>query len=127
LESLLKAISLDYYDCDKNLLKDICFIEKAMLEAAEVMGASVKTYSFHEFEPFGVSGAVIIAESHLAIHTFPEYSFAAVTIETCGTKINSWDAHFFLKEKFKAKSSNHSESRRGLFDAPRGSMPHKPV
>jgi len=127
LESLLKAIILDYYDCDKNLLKDIRFIEKAMLEAAEVMGASVKTHSFHEFEPHGVSGAVIIAESHLAIHTFPEYGFAAVTIETCGNKINPWDAHFFLKEKFKAKLSNQSEIRRGLFDAPRGSMPHKPV
>ena len=127
MESLLRVEILDYYECDKELLKDIGFIENVMLEAAQVMGASVKTHSFHKFSPFGISGAVIIAESHLAIHTFPEYGFAAVTVESCGRKINPWDAHFFLQDKLKAKRSNHTELHRGLFDAPPGSMPNKPV
>ena len=124
---MLNVQILDYFDCDKELLKDLGFIEKVMLEAAEVIGANVMAHSFHRFEPFGISGAVIISESHLAIHTFPEYGFAAVTVESCGKKIDPWEAYYFLQDRLKAKKSNSSSLQRGLFDAPRGSMPHKPV
>jgi S-adenosylmethionine decarboxylase len=54
-----------------------------MLRAAREVGATVVTHSFHRFQPYGISGVVVIAESHLSIHTWPEHSYAAVDIFSC--------------------------------------------
>ncbi len=126
MESLVRLVGVDYFDCDPKILKDKEYIQKIMLEAAEIMGARVINYSFHVFNPHGISGTVTIAESHLAIHTWPEYRYAAVDFEVCGRKIDPWEGHHLLLEKLKSKRSSHFEMRRGLFDAPAGSLPHKP-
>lgn len=55
-----------------------------MLQAARVIGATVMGETFHQFAPQGVSGTVVIAESHLSIHTWPEAAYAAIDIYTCG-------------------------------------------
>lgn len=55
-----------------------------MNEAAEAMGATIVTSTFHHFSPLGISGVVVIMESHLTIHTWPEYGYAAIDIFTCG-------------------------------------------
>lgn len=126
MQSLIKLISVDYHECDAEILKDLKYIEKAMLEAAMAMGATALGHCFHRFSPHGVSGAVIVAESHLAIHTWPEYRYAAVDFEVCGRKIDPWEGFHLLLEKLKAKRTSQFEMARGLFDAPPGSMPHKP-
>lgn len=74
----------EFTGCDAAALADLGLITGVMLRAAEASGATVVTHSFHHFSPYGVSGAVIIAESHLAIHTWPEHRFAAVDFFTCG-------------------------------------------
>lgn len=71
-------------DCDPVVLADVDLIRGHMLEAARSAGCTIITQAFHHFSPMGVSGAVIIAESHLAIHTWPEYRYAAVDVFTCG-------------------------------------------
>lgn len=71
-------------DCDPVVLADVDLIRGHMLEAARIAGCTIITQAFHHFSPMGVSGAVIIAESHLTIHTWPEYRYAAVDVFTCG-------------------------------------------
>ncbi|MFS8541978.1 MAG: adenosylmethionine decarboxylase, partial [Tissierellales bacterium] len=68
---------------------------------------------FHTFNPYGVSGVVVIQESHLAIHTWPEYGYAAVDLFTCGEDINPWIAFDYLKNKLKAEKTETMELDRG--------------
>jgi S-adenosylmethionine decarboxylase proenzyme len=117
-----KAINLgrhvlaELYDCDPNVLNNVHMIENFMVEAAVECGATVVEKNFHMFSPYGVSGVVIIAESHLAIHTWPEYGYAAVDLFTCGESCDPMVAYEYLKKKFNANSSSYSELKRGMFN-----------
>ena len=75
---------LELRDCDEALLDDVHHIEDAMVGAAREAGGTLLARSFHKFEPRGVTGIVAIAESHLSIHTWPEHSYAAADVFTCG-------------------------------------------
>ena len=88
MNSLLELVLIDLYECDHARLLNAEEIRDGMVKAAQLMGAEVIGHSFHTFEPWGVSGTVTIAESHLAVHTWPEYDFAAVTFETCGQRMD---------------------------------------
>jgi len=74
--------------CDASRLSDLDCVREAMLEAARVSGATIITHTFHHFAPLGISGVVIVSESHLAIHTWPEHGFAALDYFTCGDSID---------------------------------------
>ena len=78
IEQLGRHILVEYYNCDKEILKDHELIEKHMKQAAIEAKATIVQSCFHKFNPWGVSGAVIIQESHLTIHTWPEFGFAYV-------------------------------------------------
>ena len=69
------------------------------------------------FSPHGVSGVVIISESHLAIHTWPELGYAAVDLFTCGDKCDPKVAYEFLKNAFHSTKASFSELKRGKIDA----------
>lgn len=84
MKYLGKHIILELNDCATDLLKDPKSIQSIMEATALAMGATIVTSNFHHFSPLGVSGVVIIMESHLTIHTWPEYNYAAVDIFTCG-------------------------------------------
>ena len=75
---------VEYFGCERAVLDDSRYVEDAMRAAAEAAGATVVTTAFHRFAPQGVSGVVVIAESHLSIHTWPEHGYAAVDFYTCG-------------------------------------------
>ena len=92
-------VLLDLYNCHKDL-ENSQFVEEALLEAAQRAGATVVSHHFHKFSPVGVSGVVIIQESHLTIHTWPEHNFASVDIYTCGEEMNFTAAVNYLKSKF---------------------------
>lgn len=79
-----KQIILELYDCNPTKLSDPQLIEMEMRCAALAMNATIVTSTFHHFSPLGVSGVVVIQESHLTIHTWPEYGYAAIDIFTCG-------------------------------------------
>ena len=86
------------------LLKDVEFIEKALKEAAIKARATILNSFFHKFGGAGgVTGVLALAESHLSIHTWPEYSSAAIDIFMCNN--NPYMACDFLIEKFKATNS----------------------
>ena len=99
MNALGRHLLVELYDCDKEALNDLGFLRKAMVDAAIECGAVVLGDSFHRFSPQGVSGVVIIAESHLSIHTWPEYGYAAVDVFTCGTSVQPEKAAEVLIEK----------------------------
>lgn len=116
MEYLGKHILVEYYNCSSDHLNDRDFIEKIMNEAATLANATIVQSVFHHFNPYGISGAVIIAESHLSIHTWPEYQFAAVDVFTCGETLNPWLAFEHLKAELKAERFEHKDIKRGILE-----------
>lgn len=113
MASLGRHIIVEYYDCTPELLNDVVGIEKSMESAAEEAGATIINSTFHHFSPYGVSGVVVIQESHLAIHTWPEYGYASVDLFTCGDTVNPWVSYQALKEAFEAGHGSAVELSRG--------------
>ena len=105
-------ILVEFMNCDPKIMNDVAGIERDMVAAAQKAGATVINSTFHHFSPFGVSGVVVIQESHLAIHTWPEYGYAAVDLFTCG-EMDAWISFDHLKECFGSTSYSALEMKRG--------------
>jgi S-adenosylmethionine decarboxylase proenzyme len=112
LTALGHHLLAEFTGCDPRTLASLELVTSAMLQAAEASGASIVTHSFHHFSPHGVSGAVIIAESHLAIHTWPEHGFAAVDFFSCGP-VDMVRGLAVLKVAFGATGETRLELERG--------------
>ncbi|MEN0005944.1 MAG: adenosylmethionine decarboxylase [Bacteroidota bacterium] len=110
---------IELRDCGASILEEVAQVEAIMLEAARKANATIVTSNFHQFQPYGVSGVVIIQESHLTIHTWPEHAYAAIDIFTCGETINAALAIQYLQEAFQASSMEMQFIERGL--SPSGS------
>ncbi len=115
MNSLGRHILAEFYECDPAMLNEPEAIERAMNEAAAASGATVVQSVFHMFSPHGVSGVVVVAESHLAVHTWPEYGFAAVDYFTCG-EVDAGAAIRCLRAKFGAERVSQREIERGVFE-----------
>lgn len=115
-----KHLLLELKGCDKEVLNDIDFLKEALLAAAGEARATVLGESFHRFNPHGVSGVVMIAESHLVIHTWPEYGYAAADIFTCGDSVQPEKAAEMLVEKLGSKDHSVIEMQRGILDTKGG-------
>ena len=120
MEALGRQILVEFYDCDSNSINDVEFIEQSMLSATKKAQATIISHNFHKFSPYGVSGVIVIAESHVTIHTWPEYNYAAVDIFTCGDTIDPWLIQESLKEALSSKNISSMEMKRGLFKVPQG-------
>jgi S-adenosylmethionine decarboxylase len=108
-----RQLMAEFHNCPAGLLAEPEAIERVMRGAAEACGATIVNAVFHHFNPHGVSGAVIIAESHLAIHTWPEYGYAAVDVFTCGATIDPAEAVAYLAEHLGAQHHSFTEVNRG--------------
>jgi S-adenosylmethionine decarboxylase len=125
--SLGKHLICEYYGCSFDLLNQVEGIQGFMHDAALFAGATIVDERFHSFEPHGVSGVVVIAESHLTVHTWPEYGYAAVDVFTCGDQIEPRDAADFLNKVLGAERYTVEVLTRGIFDASEfADLPHKP-
>jgi S-adenosylmethionine decarboxylase len=116
MKSLGNQIVAEMYGCSAEKLSDVEFITDAMMEAARRSACTIITQTFHHFSPHGVSGAIIIAESHLAIHTWPEHGYAAVDIFTCGDLSHPEEALKYLKEALGANQCSVTELLRGMLE-----------
>ena len=97
-----------------NNLRDPDFIDHALREAAEAAGATILHGHFHHFSPNGgVSGVLVLAESHISIHTWPERDFASIDIFMCGC-CDPYDSLPALKAAFQPANVKLNEQRRGL-------------
>jgi S-adenosylmethionine decarboxylase proenzyme len=108
-----KHILAEYSQCECTFLDSEPDIRSLMLEAATRSGATVVGDIFHHFSPQGVTGVVVVAESHLAIHTWPEFGYASVDIFTCGTRVDPWIGFEYIKEKLQSKRWVSKEIARG--------------
>ncbi len=116
MSALGRHILAEFYGCPAEMLNDPAQIEQDMVAAALEAGAEIRETVFHKFSPQGVSGVVVISESHLAIHTWPEFGYAAVDIFTCGQTVDPWVSCNYLKQKFAAHNMTAREIKRGIFD-----------
>ncbi len=114
---------LELKECDRELLNDLPYVKDTMMEAARAVGATIIGESFHQFDPIGVTGVVAIAESHLCIHTWPEYGYAAVDIFTCGQTFEPREAAQLLIDGFQAQDHSITELQRGVLSQMAG-VPH---
>ena len=112
--SLGSHLLIELFDCDEATIRQESTVGDAMVKAAEASEASIVTSSFHEFKPYGVSGAVIIQESHYTIHTWPEHRYAAVDLFYCGGTIHVDKAIDVLRQRFKPERIKFLVVRRGI-------------
>jgi S-adenosylmethionine decarboxylase len=115
VHSLGRHLLLELHDCSSEILNNLETVKAALVEAAKRAEATIIDVVFHEFNPFGISGVVVIAESHLSIHTWPEYRYAAVDIFSCGETLKPAEAANYLVEQFGASRASCVEVKRGVF------------
>jgi len=115
VHSLGRHLLLELYDCSSEILDNLETVKATLVEAAKRAEATIIDVLFHEFNPFGISGVVVIAESHLCIHTWPEYRYAAVDIFSCGEALKPAEAASYLVAKFGASRASCVEVKRGVF------------
>jgi S-adenosylmethionine decarboxylase len=106
-------VVLDLYECETGRLDDIAWVKKTLVNAARVAGATIVDTVFHKFAPCGISGVVVIAESHLAIHIWPENRYAAIDVFTCGENIRIDAACAFLTSEFRSRRPVQQRFTRG--------------
>ncbi len=116
-------IIAEFSHCNPETLTDLNLIKDIMVKAALEAKAEIKETAFHRFTPQGVSGVVVIAESHLAIHTWPELGYAAIDIYTCGETTDPWAACRFVADHLEAQDLSISEVKRGMSNS-RGYFSH---
>jgi S-adenosylmethionine decarboxylase len=114
LKALGRHIVCEFSGCDPSILSDIDRIAVMMVQAAKLAGATVMESAFHRFEPQGVSGTVILAESHLSVHTWPEKGYAAMDFYTCGDHTDPWLACDHAAGVLSARSVLTTEFKRGI-------------
>ena len=114
MEALGRHVLLELRSCNPALLDDLPFLEGTMLRAAEETGATVIGKIFHQFSPQGITGVVAIAESHLCIHTWPEFEYAAVDIFTCGENFDPTEAAKIVVAALQSQDSEIIEIERGI-------------
>ena len=126
--ALGRHLTIEYYDCSAQVLADVEGMERLFVEAAKTSGATVLESSFHAFQPQGVSGIVVICESHFAVHAWPEHDYAAVDIFTCGDQINFDLAARTLQQALQSRSMVISNAlSRGLIGQNGAILREKPL
>lgn len=125
MQALGTHLLVELHGCHPELLKKLDFVKDTMISAAQEAKATVVEAVFHEFNPFGVSGVVVIAESHMTIHTWPEYLYAAVDIFTCGDEIRPQEAAEYIAAQLKCQSPSVMEIKRGVIPGSASKPPHK--
>lgn len=95
---------MEFSGCDPERIRNVAGVRRAMTEAARRANGTLVRAVFHSFSPWGVSGVVVISESHLTIHTWPEHRFAAVDVFSCGSRLRHAEVRRFLKSALGARS-----------------------
>ncbi len=127
MDALGKHFIVELFDCNRETLNDTREVEDILNEAVHVSKATRIKSVFHKFAPHGVSGVVVIAESHFSIHTWPEYGYCAIDIFTCGETVDNHAALKHMKNAFQAGNATVMELKRGVLDFPEYTLKYKPT
>jgi len=106
----------DLYGCDPERLMRMEEIKQAIETTIEKSGLTKIKSHFHQFTPYGVTGLVLLSESHLAVHTWPEYGYVSLDVYSCGPSDASFSAHKKLVEFFKPRKTSTNVFTRGKLD-----------
>ena len=112
-------VLLELKNCDRQILDDLSLVRDALISAAHELGAKILGEPFHKFKPQGVTGVVLIAESHLCIHTWPEHGYAAVDVFTCSNNFDPRNISDFLIRRFKSEDPSVTVIKRGILSSRR--------
>lgn len=115
MNALGRHVLAEVYGCRTPVIDSVQSVQEIMVNAALAAGAEIREVAFHKFSPQGVSGVVVISESHLAVHTWPEYGYAAVDVFTCGERVDPWAAVEYIIRAFGAAKYTATEMKRGIF------------
>lgn len=102
----------DMWNC-QNLVDSLEEMQTIMLNACHVSNATVLDVSAHKFDPQGLTVLILLAESHISIHTWPEYDYVAVDAFTCGKNMDPMAAVKYLEEVLRPKKTKHKQITRG--------------
>lgn len=105
---------IEMWDCSCERLDDLGWVKSVMIAAALRANATIVNTVFHKFNPIGISGVIVIAESHIAIHIWPEHRYAAVDVFSCGRMLKGMAAAEFLIEQFQSSRPVVMEMQRGV-------------
>jgi S-adenosylmethionine decarboxylase len=114
LKALGTHIVCELSGCDPATLTNVDAVREMMIGAAKASRATIMEVAFHRFEPQGVSGVVVLAESHISIHTWPETGYAAMDFYTCGEHTDPWLACEYAARAVGAKTILTTEVKRGI-------------
>ncbi len=105
--------------CDPKIISSVEKVQQILVKAAEISGAQVWSVSINRFPPNGVSGVIVISESHISTHTWPEFGYGALDFYTCGNEIDPEKAVVYAVEAFGASTSHITEITRGIDEGDR--------
>jgi len=114
MRPLAQHTLLEFYDCNPACLKHSKPVKKLLCDSVQRGGGTIVKAVFHNFSPHGVSGVVVITESHVTIHTWPEYGYAAVDIFSCGEKLDHKTIRAHLQRALSARKVSGQSFRRGF-------------
>lgn len=109
-----RHIAIDTWGVDFNLLNSAEKLQHHMIEAAEACGATVLSVQAKQFDPQGATVLVLLSESHLSIHTYPEKGFAALDCYTCGETVDPEVAIDFMVKVLQPKQAYARKIIRGV-------------
>lgn len=107
-------IIAELHDCDVAKISFLPTVKSAMAKAVKCGSLTRLGENFHQFEPHGVTGIILLSESHLSVHTWPEKAYAAVDLFTCGSTANIEAAFDCLVREFDSKNVSKKAFHRGL-------------
>jgi S-adenosylmethionine decarboxylase proenzyme len=113
VDTLGRHLILEAWGCGKEIINSVDIVKSILIKATEAAKATLVDLVCHRFSPYGVTGVAILAESHISVHTWPEYGYAAVDIFICGNTINSQNAAAFITRAFHAQETSLIELERG--------------
>ncbi|MCS7125867.1 MAG: adenosylmethionine decarboxylase [Aigarchaeota archaeon] len=116
MKTLGRHLVVEMYGCRSDLLGDLSLARKSLNEAVEACKATFMGEHYTMFPGGGVSGVIIIAESHISIHTWPEHGYIAIDIFTCGEHIDPWKAYEVFVKNYSPSRVNVMEIRRGVVE-----------
>lgn len=103
----------EFHDCDRAILNNPRALRRIMRQAVKAGGCTICGDRFHQFSPHGVSGIVLISESHMAIHTWPEHAYAAIDFFTCKLDTDIEASAAVLADGLRAGHTEFQRIRRG--------------
>src|SRR5574341_1982148 len=103
------------WGCCKTSIDNVDVVKEVLIKATEAIKATLIDVVCHRFSPYGVTGVAILAESHISVHTWPEYGYAAADIFICNNIINPLNAASYMSQAFQAKEASTLELKRGVF------------